>query len=109
MLNQIAIAAIFSIVTLTWEHPAPETVGWYRVEKSYRKDFRDAESVTTTTLTTYDDRPTTNIRTYYRVYAANPAGESAPSETAQVVPLWAPDSPINVKISRRVDVDVKID
>ena len=89
-------------VVLTWDHPAPETVTQYWIERSLRVDFRDADTLGPVEATTYTDHPTTAGRTYYRVRAEGPGGISVPSDYAQIVVVLPPVAPVNLNVSLEV-------
>lgn len=92
--------AIQPTVTLTWEHPAPETVTHYWLERALRTDFRDADILGPIEGTTYTDHPTTAGRTYYRVRAVGPGGQSLPSAYVQTVIELPPVAPVNLQLTR---------
>ena len=89
-------------VTLTWQHPAPETVTHYWIERAMRVDFRDADILGPVEggATTYTDHPTEPGRTYYRVRAVGPGGQSPPSAYVQTVIELPPVAPTNLTLTR---------
>ena len=87
-------------VTLTWQHPAPETVTHYWVERSQRTDFQGAVILGPVEALTYTDHPTEPGRTYYRVRAVGPGGQSLPSAYVQTVIELPPVAPTNLTLTR---------
>jgi hypothetical protein len=88
-------------IILTWDHPAPETVTHYWVERSLRVDFQDFARLGPVDATTYTDHPTSVVRTYYRVRAEGPGGLSEPSDYVQVVPVFPPVAPQNLRVEEQ--------